>query len=310
MEQTEVRPESATPAGVLESPPAVTFPFPPVPAAIPQAESAMVGAECPACGSVTGAMAAPSPVFAAGRIGAFASDPGVEKELAYLIGRSDVEGLTDQQALQAVLSQPENRYLARLMCWVLRIGGLDTYHLKPRYSEDIQLLIESLRPEPSPADVDVVLGWKGPVEMCNGLVLPLVEVVQAYSFKRDDLIKAIPRREKTTAKEFTPAAEQLFDQIMQMTEHTGSTDEQRALCHLAFRSGDVYRTVAEAFARNESISAVEVRPSPLTGARNVLDVKFSFTNRATDVVTKYSVSVDVTGLFPFTVRKMAPCYDW
>jgi hypothetical protein len=270
----------------------------------------MVGAECPACGSVTGAMAAPSPVFAAGRIGVFASDPGVEKELAYLIGRSEVEGLTDQQALQAVLSQPENRYLARLMCWVLRIGGLDTYHLKPRYSEDIQLLIESLRPEPSPADVDVVVGWKGPVEMCNGLVLPLVEVVQAYSFKRDDLIKAIPRPEKTTAKEFTPAAEQLFDQIMQMTEHTGSTDEQRALCHLAFRSGDVYRTVAEAFARNESISAVEVRPSPLTGARNVLDAKFSFTNRATDVVTKYSVSVDVTGLFPFTVRKMAPCYDW
>jgi PatG C-terminal len=36
---------------------------------------------------------------------------------------------------------------------------------------------------------------------------------------------------------------------------------------------------------------------------------FSFTDRATDVVSKFFTRVDVTECFPFLVTKMSPYYD-
>jgi len=38
-------------------------------------------------------------------------------------------------------------------------------------------------------------------------------------------------------------------------------------------------------------------------------VIFSYTNRNTDVVEKFSVRVDVTDEFPFLARRLAPYYD-
>ena len=63
---------------------------------------------------------------------------------------------------------------------------------------------------------------------------------QIYSFDREALIKAIPKPEKTSAKEFGPAAEELFDRIMQMTDNAGATDEHRALNYLAVRYHAIY----------------------------------------------------------------------
>src|SRR5262245_41387678 len=47
-------------------------------------------------------------------------------------GRAETAGLTDRQVLHDVLSQRENRYLARQLCYVLTIAGLETYILQPR----------------------------------------------------------------------------------------------------------------------------------------------------------------------------------
>ena len=60
---------------------------------------------------------------------------------------------------------------------------------------------------------------------------------------------------------------------------------------------------------NASLSAVEVRPSPLRGVRMVVDVIFSYTNRGTDFTEKFCVRVDATEEFPFLVSKLAPYYD-
>jgi hypothetical protein len=54
---------------------------------------------------------------------------------------------------------------------------------------------------------------------------------------------------------------------------------------------------------------VEVRPSRLSGARTVMDVVFSYTDRRTDVTDKYFVRVDVTEEFPFLVTKLSPFYE-
>ena len=236
----------------------------------------------------------------------------MEKEFAQATGRADTKGLTDRQALQSVLSKAENRYLARQLCWVMSIEGLETYILVPRDPADISLLVEALRPTPSPTDLDCVIGIRGPIappEMCNGLLVPIVVFDQVYSFDREALIKAIPRPEKTPAKEFETAAEELFDRIMQMADNAGATDEHRALNYLAIRYQAIYANAADAFARNASLTAVDVQPSPLSGTRKVVEVIITYTNRTTDVTEKFFVRVDVTEEFPFLVTKLAPYYD-
>ena len=122
-------------------------------------------------------------------------EPSAEKEFAQATGRTDTAGKTDQQTFHSVLSRRENRYLTRQLCWVLTIHGLETYLLTPRDPADLELLVEAIRPTPSPNDIDVVIGWRGPIappEMCNGLMVPIVAFDQIYSFDRDGASQSHP----------------------------------------------------------------------------------------------------------------------
>jgi hypothetical protein len=173
-------------------------------------------------------------------------------------------------------------------------------------------LVEALRPTPRLTDVDCVVGVRGPVappELCNGLMVPIVAFDQIYSFDVDSLVKSIPRPEKVSAKDFEPMAEELFHRIMQMTDNAGATDEHRACNYCAMRYPAIYATAADAFGRNASLTGIEVRPSPLSGERRIVELIFSFTNRQTDVTEKFFMRVDVTEEFPFLVTKMSPYYD-
>jgi hypothetical protein len=269
---------------------------------------------CPTCGAVSAAngATAPSYVYAIGRIGPVIPSKWVEKEIMQVIGRTDTASLTDRQALHKVLSQRANRYLARQLCWVMTIEGLETYILMPRDPSDLDLLIEAVRATPNPSDLDVVIGTRGPIappEMCNGLMVPIVVFDQIYSFDREQLIKSIPKPEKIAAKEFNAAAEELFDRIMQMADNAGATDEHRAACYCSVRVDCIYKIAAEAFGRNLSLTAVQVTPSPLSGVHKVMDVIQTYTHRTTGVPEKYFLSVDVTGEFPFLARTCSPYYD-
>jgi len=282
----------------------------------PQSTSKAGCASCGCQGVATGSSpneaAITSYVYAIGRIEARFPNLAAEKEFAQATGRTDTAGKTDQQTFHAVLSKRENRYLIRQLCWVLTIQGLETYLLVPRDPADIDLLVEAIRPAPSPNDIDVVIGMRGPIappQMCNGLMVPIVAFDQIYSFDRDALIKAIPKPEKTTAAQFGPAAEELFNRIMQLTDNAGATDEHRVLNYLAMRYPAIYAKAAEEFAHDFSLTGVEVRPSPLSSTRNIVDVIFSYTNRNTDFTEKFCVRVDVTEEFPFLVTKMSPYYD-
>jgi hypothetical protein len=173
--------------------------------------------------------------------------------------------------------------------------------------------LEAVRPQPSPFDIDVVVGVRGPIapaEMCNGLMVPIVAFDQIYSFDRDALVKALPApKGGKGGKEFETAAAELFDRFMLMADNAGSTDEHRALNYLAVRYPAVYNTVADAYDRDLSMTAVDVQPSPLSATRKIVDVIFSFTNRKTDVIEKFFTRVDVTEEFPFLVTKMSPYFD-
>ena len=264
---------------------------------------------CPTCGANGAAMPA-SYVYALGRLEPRFPRMSVEKEFAQATGRAETVNLTDRQALRQVLEQ--NRYLVKQLCWVMTIGGLETYIVAPRDPTDSNLLVETLRPNPQPGDVDLVVGMRGPLappEMCKGLLVPIVSFDQLYSFDRTSLIGSIPRPERVAAERFREAAGEVFDRIMQMTDNAGATDEHRALNYLTVRYPAIYAAVAQAQGRNCSLTAVDVRPSALSGVRNIVEVIFSFTDRATDVVEKQFLRVDVTEEFPFLVTKLSPYYD-
>ena len=273
-------------------------------------------ATCATCGAAADSngngATAPSYVFAIGRVEMRFPTLAVEKEFAQATGRANTKGLPDRAAAQAVLSDRSNRYIVRQLCWMFTIEGIETYILVPRDPADYEQLLEAVRPEPSPLDINVVIGIRGPIapaEMCNGLMVPIVAFDQIYSFDRDALIKALPTPKGAKAKEYGTAAAELLDRIMLLADNAGSTDEHRALNYLVVRYPAVYQTVADAFGRDSSLSAVEVQSSPLSGTRNVVDVIFSLTNRNTDVVEKFFTRVDVTEEFPFLVTKMSPYFD-
>jgi hypothetical protein len=251
-------------------------------------------------------------IYALGRIEPRFPRLSMEKELAQATGRIDVVGLTDREALRSVLSQRQNRYLVRQICWVFTIEGLDTYILQPNDPSEYDQLVEALRPAPRPTDIDVIIGTRGPIatqEMCRGLEVPIVMFDQLYSFDVDALVKAISKPAKMEALRFKQASEELFWRIIQMADNTGASDEHRALNYLAVRYNEIYNRTAEAFAANSSLTAVEIRPSRLSGVRKIFDVIFLYTNRQTDVTEKYFVRVDVTEEFPFLVTKMSQYYD-
>jgi hypothetical protein len=251
-------------------------------------------------------------VYALGRIEPRFPSLAVEKEFAQATGRANTAGLTDRQALQDVLSERSNRYLARMLCWVLTIEGLETYVLIPRDPSDLELLIEALRPTPRPTDVDVVIGLRGaitPPQLCNGLMVPTVIYDQIYSFDVDALLESIPRPDDADEQQFAAVAEEVLWRVLQLADNAGATAEHRALNYLAVRYPALYANAAEHYAHNATLTSVEIKPSRLSGVRNIVNAIFSYTDRQTDVTDKHFVRVDVTEEYPFLVSKLMPYYE-
>lgn len=275
------------------------------PASTAQADNA----PCQSCAST----ASPSFVYALGRVEFRFPRLDVEKEFMQAAARTGTKGKSDREVVHAVLPLRENRYLARQLCWVLRVQGLDTYLLRPRDPADLELLIESLKGPDDPEPwLSCVIGLRGaiaPPEYCNGLMVPVVHFSQIYSFDQPSLIKAIPKPEKISAKEYASSSGDLFERVMQLTDNAGATDDHRALNYLSLRYPEIYARAVDANARDFSLMAVDARPSRLSGTRTVVDVIFVYRNRTTDFTEKFFVRVDVTEEFPFLVTKLQPYYD-
>src|SRR6476469_9793672 len=100
---------------------------------------------CPTCGAAdVGSLARASYVYTHGVISWRFPTIDVEKQVAQVTGRAETAGRTDQQAFHDILSQRENRYLARHLCWILTVQGIETYILQPRDPADIDLLISAV----------------------------------------------------------------------------------------------------------------------------------------------------------------------
>lgn len=277
----------------------------------------------------------PSFIYALGKVQTRFPSLGIEKEFAQATAGVATGGMTDPAALHAVLSEPQNRYLLRHMCWVLTIEGVDTYLLQPSDPIDYALLTNSLTtPErmlDDVHDVDVVIGQRGPLappDMCNGLTVPIVMFDQVYSFLLEEFVDALTKKRKALEKDkdkqrdeiildmlkvpekaFADAATVTFRHLHQLTDNAGSSDEHRALNYLAVRYDRIYQLAAVLHHQNHAFGSVEVRPSHISSARNIVDVIFAFTSRETGVTEQWYVRVDVSEQYPFLVTPLGRFYD-
>jgi hypothetical protein len=282
--------------------------------------SSTLPAKSCSCGSMDNnnpdkTVSSPSYIYAIGKVVHRFPKKSLEMELAQATGRrvgEETRGLTREEVVYRGLTDSANRYIARQICYVLNIEGLETYILIPSDPLDIDRLAEALRPAPDVGDIDVIIGRRGPMaspERCNGLVVPIVIVDQIYSSDRDTLMKAIPKRKGESEDQFKKTADALFGHIIQIADNAGAIDEHRAINYLAVRYDEIYHRTQLMQDENYSFSAIDVRPSRLSGTRKIVDVIFSYENRANRAAQKWFVRVDVTEEFPFLVSPMQQYFE-
>jgi len=256
----------------------------------------------------------PNYVYAIGKVSVRFPNMSIEKEIWQASGRKseDIKGLAKPEVFSKILTDPNNKYIARQLCWILEIENLPTYILIARDLDDIERFANTLRPVPAPDNIDMIIGIRGPIvgpEMCNGLLLPIVIVDHIYSFDRDELIKAIPKAKESSDTQFIKSADALFQHIMQIADNVGSTDEHRAVNYLAVRYDQIYIRTQLMQDRNFSLNGIEVRLSRLAGIRKIVDVILTYEERTSAATEKWFTRVDVTEEFPFLVTPLQQFFE-
>jgi len=94
-----------------------------------------------------------------------------------------------------------------------------------------------------------------------------------------------------------------------LADNIGATDEHRAVNYLAVHSAQIYAHTAEMYARDYSLTKVEVALSRLASTRKLVNVIFTYTNRRTDVEEKYRARVDATEKFVYLEKKLSQYFD-
>lgn len=160
---------------------------------------------CPSCRRE---MLSYSYVYAIGKVMYRFPNRSLEAEFAQAIGHKageEMKGQTHEAVFHNVLTDAANRYIARLLCYVLSIQNVETYILVPADPLDVERLAQAIRAAHNVGDLDVIIGRRGPIasfEMCNGLMIPIVMIDQIYSFDRDTLMKAIPKAKGVNEDQF------------------------------------------------------------------------------------------------------------
>jgi hypothetical protein len=273
----------------------------------------MADVEAKGCGCNTTQSEPASFIYAVGSVRPHFPGIAVEKEFCHAWGQPWPHGGPDLATVYEVLSKPENHYIARRMCWILNFDGIDSLLVVPNDPGDLSLLLGALHARVQKKhDHQLVVGLIGPPAppwACHGIQLPVVVFDQLLTFNADELIKTLPVPANIPEATFRENGEELLELILRRAHGFGTTDEHRAVTFLAMQYHGIYDWFAQAKAAGESLVNVAVRPSPMSTARNVVDVLLELQNDKTAAVRRALARVDVTDEFPFLVSRLGACVD-
>ncbi len=250
-------------------------------------------------------------VTAVGTVGTLFRNLSVEKEFAQLLGRKDFKGFTDRATIHSVLSRPENRYLAREMCFTLtpyNAGPSPAYVLWPEQAEDLALLVDTLSRSPSASEFDVVKGeirGYAPPDMCNGEQIPLLVFKQLYSITWRMFIESMPHPDDIPAEKFDAAAEEVFYRILRGASN--ATGPALALAFAALQYGGLYQLAARKIDDNFSLARIGVTQLPRD--RDRAEIRLTFVKRDTGFNECYCFAVNYGGPFDYLEELLHPCID-
>jgi hypothetical protein len=256
-------------------------------------------------------------VYAIGTVTARFPTLNIEKEFMQAWGKAPADTLTIRDSDKfEVLSQGQNLYLAREMCWVFQSGDIDIYILRPRSYVELTDLVSCLSPTPGLISSALIVGRLGPIappSMCNGIQLPVVSCDQVFSFTTqafiNNIVSAVTSGGSTVPGDVTAAAQNAFSVMTLLADNAGQTDEHRAINYLTFKSLALYRKEIEMEASGFRLNSVMARPDPLSRTRSVQDVILTYANNTTTETRRFFTRVDVTGEFPFLLNELAIFYD-
>ncbi|MEU6393625.1 hypothetical protein [Streptomyces sp. NPDC046939] len=273
-------------------------------------------------------------VYAVGRLAPRFASLGAEKEFDQLSSADAALGRVewDVGLLRRVLERPENRYVARQVCWVLTVQDVESYLIVPRDDEDIAELLASL-PENGQEVLHVVVGSTPPAggavpAEASALGLPALSMQQFMSFTQQEFVDALPlpveaqlsssgtEESRETEEEagsrtrdgFRAVATDVFARFTKRAGNWGRSDEHRALNYVALRYPKVYSAVFEAARSGKSFVGVEARRGAVSGQRRVVAVQLTVRDRRTDMTEHWQCLVDVTDVFPFLAGPLSPVY--
>ena len=256
----------------------------------------------------------PTPIYSLGAIRVAFPNRSLEEQFNAAARAIQAVGPSNSLLYQ-VLSQGEYLYLARDICFIFQVDGIDTYIIKPRTYVEVAQFVTALAPDLE-QPLDGIIGLKGPLappEMCNGLQLPLVAVNQSFISNLKEFVEAI-----ASAASVSPElAQSVLEIILGLTDNTGATDEYRAINYLAVKYLQIYITTAQMLDPAQTtggyqgayyLVGVTAQLAKVQGTRRIINVIFQYRQRDTSETAYWFTTVDVTGLYPFLVSKFAPYY--
>ena len=222
-----------------------------------------------------------------------------------------------------VLQQPEARYIAREVSWILKVQGQPAYYLCLRDLSDLDNLIECLgSPEEYGYnyfnDLRVFVGRSllVPIETCPGICAPVLLVNQLFAFSAKSMYghikNAVEEKDRRTLAEHD--FNKLFSILDQGSDNFGDTDARRAINYLIVRYAPLYEEYFKHVVDKEyylvGVTVARSRLSRQAVGKHIVDVIFSYQNQVTSVLQKWFVRVDVSHLFPMIVTHYQSYIDY
>jgi len=225
------------------------------------------------------------------------------------------------ELLYYVLSQAENLYLAREMCWVYSIGNTETYIIKPVSDEQVLALVAASKPvpqdKPLASSLIKIIGMGRSVATlaaCGGRELPIVSLSKLFWSNYQEFFDEVRNyflRFTTVPGYFDSQILQVINQLWQAGLNPGNADNYRAINFVLTRYLGVYQNahsilfpLSSELEPQYTLVAVEAKPSILQGDGKIYDVIFTYQPINSGQTKMWYCQVDLKTEFPYLVMPM------
>lgn len=265
-------------------------------------------------------------VFANGYIRAQFTSPGLKKEfercllplggkgkmLQYMPENHQVlmrkMNLTEniEDKLYEVLSQPQNRYIAREMQWTLvNPYDSDVYNLIP-FEAHLKKLIAAIKPRSNKLPRPVMVLGSASMNISGSETndLPDLAISKVEAVNPSAIIKAITQ---TLPDANVDNLKQLVADILSLGANDGDQVQDRALNYLLYNNFAIYSRSYEIIYENSAannggpaarLTGIQVLPQ-MSGNRIIVKVVFDYQNISGGCSQSWYSVVDVTDEYPF-----------